>query len=58
MLGDLVNVIARHMREQAGHYMRDIKAPAMKLLGLYSLQVRYTEALWATFDLLLDLWQI
>ncbi len=56
MLGDLVNVVARHMREQAGHYMRDIKAPAMKLLGLYALQVRYTQALWATLDLLLDLW--
>ncbi|XP_067233316.1 mitochondrial potassium channel ATP-binding subunit isoform X2 [Chanodichthys erythropterus] len=38
MLGDLVNVIARHMREQAGHYVRDIQAPAMKLLGLYGLQ--------------------
>lgn len=40
MLGDLVNVVARHMREQAGHYVRDIQAPAMKLLGLYGLQVR------------------
>lgn len=38
MLGDLVNVVARHMREQAGHYMRDIQAPAVKLLGLYALQ--------------------
>uniref|UniRef100_A0A672LNP1 ATP-binding cassette, sub-family B (MDR/TAP), member 8 n=1 Tax=Sinocyclocheilus grahami TaxID=75366 RepID=A0A672LNP1_SINGR len=38
MLGDLVNVVTRHMREQAGHYMRDIKAPAMKLLGLCGLQ--------------------
>ncbi|XP_051738507.1 mitochondrial potassium channel ATP-binding subunit [Ctenopharyngodon idella] len=38
MLGDLVNVVARHMREQAGHYVRDIQAPAMKLLGLYGLQ--------------------
>ncbi|XP_059391183.1 mitochondrial potassium channel ATP-binding subunit [Carassius carassius] len=38
MLGDLVNVVARHMREQAGHYIRDIKAPAVKLLGLYGLQ--------------------
>ncbi|KAI2648839.1 Mitochondrial potassium channel ATP-binding subunit [Labeo rohita] len=38
MLGDLVNVVARHMREQAGQYIRDIKAPAMKLLGLYALQ--------------------
>ncbi|XP_057178165.1 mitochondrial potassium channel ATP-binding subunit isoform X2 [Triplophysa rosa] len=38
MLGDLVNVVARHMREQAGHYMRDIRTPAVKLLGLYALQ--------------------
>lgn len=38
LLGDLVNVVARHMREQAGHYVRDIQAPAMKLLGLYGLQ--------------------
>nr|XP_055038737.1 mitochondrial potassium channel ATP-binding subunit isoform X1 [Misgurnus anguillicaudatus] len=38
ILGDLVNVVARHMREQAGQYMRDIRAPAMKLLGLYALQ--------------------
>lgn len=38
MLGDLVNVVARYMREQAGHYMRDIRAPAVKLLGLYALQ--------------------
>lgn len=41
MLGELVNVVARHMREQAGDYVRDIKAPALKLLGLYGLQVRY-----------------
>uniref|UniRef100_A0A8C2KT39 Mitochondrial potassium channel ATP-binding subunit n=1 Tax=Cyprinus carpio TaxID=7962 RepID=A0A8C2KT39_CYPCA len=38
MLGELVNVVARHMREQAGDYVRDIKAPALKLLGLYGLQ--------------------
>ncbi|CAM4723644.1 unnamed protein product [Leuciscus chuanchicus] len=38
ILGDLVNVVARHMREQTGHYVRDIQAPAMKLLGLYGLQ--------------------
>ncbi|XP_051543485.1 mitochondrial potassium channel ATP-binding subunit [Myxocyprinus asiaticus] len=38
MLGDLVNVVARHMREQAGHYMKDIRAPAIKLIGLYGLQ--------------------
>lgn len=39
MLGDLVNVVARYMREQAGHYLRDIRAPAVKLLGLYAIQV-------------------
>ncbi|KAI4875035.1 hypothetical protein NFI96_013000 [Prochilodus magdalenae] len=38
MLGDLVNVVAQHMREHAGNYMRDIQAPALKLLGLYGLQ--------------------
>ena len=40
MLGELVNVVAQHMREHAGNYMRDIQAPALKLLGLYGLQVR------------------
>ncbi|KAL7886855.1 hypothetical protein AOLI_G00045760 [Acnodon oligacanthus] len=38
MLGKLVNVVAQHMREHAGNYMRDIRAPALKLLGLYGLQ--------------------
>uniref|UniRef100_A0A8B9HHM1 Mitochondrial potassium channel ATP-binding subunit n=1 Tax=Astyanax mexicanus TaxID=7994 RepID=A0A8B9HHM1_ASTMX len=38
MLGDLVNVVAQHLREHAGNYMRDIRAPALKLLGLYGLQ--------------------
>ncbi|XP_062848783.1 mitochondrial potassium channel ATP-binding subunit isoform X1 [Trichomycterus rosablanca] len=38
MLGDLVNVVAQYMREQAGNYMRDIQAPALKLLSLYGLQ--------------------
>ncbi|XP_076827267.1 mitochondrial potassium channel ATP-binding subunit [Brachyhypopomus gauderio] len=38
MLGDLVNVVAQHLREHAGNYMRDIQAPALKLLGLYGLQ--------------------
>ncbi|TSL82564.1 ATP-binding cassette sub-family B member 8, mitochondrial [Bagarius yarrelli] len=38
MLGDLVNVVARYMREHVGNYMRDIRAPALKLLGLYGLQ--------------------
>lgn len=40
MLGNLVNVIAQYMREHVGNYMRDIRAPALKLLGLYGLQVR------------------
>uniref|UniRef100_A0AAR2K887 Mitochondrial potassium channel ATP-binding subunit n=1 Tax=Pygocentrus nattereri TaxID=42514 RepID=A0AAR2K887_PYGNA len=38
MLGELVNVVAQHLREHAGNYMRDIRAPAFKLLGLYCLQ--------------------
>ncbi|XP_027027415.2 mitochondrial potassium channel ATP-binding subunit isoform X2 [Tachysurus fulvidraco] len=38
MLGDLVNVVAQYMREHVGNYMRDIRAPAFKLLGLYGLQ--------------------
>ncbi|KAG7335528.1 hypothetical protein KOW79_000221 [Hemibagrus wyckioides] len=38
MLGDLVNVVAQYMREHVGNYMRDIRAPALKLLGLYGLQ--------------------
>lgn len=41
MLGDLVNVVARYAREHVGNYMRDIRAPAFKLLGLYGLQVRF-----------------
>lgn len=38
MLGDLVNVVARYMREHTGNYVRDIRGPACKLLGLYCLQ--------------------
>ncbi|XP_026876115.2 mitochondrial potassium channel ATP-binding subunit isoform X1 [Electrophorus electricus] len=38
MLGDLVNVVAQHLREHAGNYMRDIQEPALKLLCLYGLQ--------------------
>lgn len=38
MLGDLVNVVARYLREQAGNYAQEIRAPALKLLGLYGLQ--------------------
>ncbi|XP_048100085.1 mitochondrial potassium channel ATP-binding subunit [Alosa alosa] len=38
MLGGLVNVVARHMREHAGNYIRDIRGPAFKLLALYCLQ--------------------
>ncbi|XP_030623350.1 mitochondrial potassium channel ATP-binding subunit [Chanos chanos] len=38
MLGDLVNVVACHMREHARNYMRNIRGPALKLLGLYGLQ--------------------
>lgn len=38
MLGDLVNVVARHMREHAGNYIRDMRGPAFKLLALYCAQ--------------------
>lgn len=39
MLGDLVNVVARYLRENTGSYINEIKGPAMKLLGLYGIQV-------------------
>lgn len=38
MLGELVNVVARYLREQGGNYVNEIRAPALKLLGLYGLQ--------------------
>ncbi|XP_036374968.1 mitochondrial potassium channel ATP-binding subunit [Megalops cyprinoides] len=38
MLGDLVNVVARYMREHSGSYLREVRGPAFKLLGLYGLQ--------------------
>ncbi|KAJ8337440.1 hypothetical protein SKAU_G00386600 [Synaphobranchus kaupii] len=38
MLGELVNVVAHHMREHAGNYISEIRGPAVKLLGLYGLQ--------------------
>ncbi|CAL1579470.1 unnamed protein product [Knipowitschia caucasica] len=38
MLGELVNVVARYLREQAGNYVQEIRVPALKLLGLYGLQ--------------------
>ncbi|XP_032420740.1 mitochondrial potassium channel ATP-binding subunit [Xiphophorus hellerii] len=38
MLGDLVNVVARYLREHSGTYVNEIKGPAMKLLGLYAIQ--------------------
>uniref|UniRef100_A0A8C7KVQ9 Mitochondrial potassium channel ATP-binding subunit n=1 Tax=Oncorhynchus kisutch TaxID=8019 RepID=A0A8C7KVQ9_ONCKI len=38
MLGDLVNIVARYMREHTGNYMREMRGPALKLLGLYGLQ--------------------
>lgn len=39
MLGDLVNVVARYLREQTRNYVQEIRGPALKLLGLYGLQV-------------------
>ncbi|XP_061879488.1 mitochondrial potassium channel ATP-binding subunit isoform X1 [Entelurus aequoreus] len=38
MLGDLVNVVARYLREQTGNYVREIQGPAFKLMGLYGIQ--------------------
>ncbi|XP_012731793.2 mitochondrial potassium channel ATP-binding subunit [Fundulus heteroclitus] len=38
MLGDLVNVVARYLREHSGNYVNEVKGPAMKLLGLYGIQ--------------------
>lgn len=39
MLGDLVNIVARYLREHTGNYAYEIRGPAMKLLGLYGIQV-------------------
>lgn len=39
MLGDLVNVVARYLREHTQNYVQEIRGPALKLLGLYGLQV-------------------
>uniref|UniRef100_A0A3Q2YJS8 ATP-binding cassette sub-family B member 8, mitochondrial-like n=1 Tax=Hippocampus comes TaxID=109280 RepID=A0A3Q2YJS8_HIPCM len=38
MLGELVNVVARYLREHTGNYIREIRGPAFKLLGLYGIQ--------------------
>ncbi|XP_054625037.1 mitochondrial potassium channel ATP-binding subunit [Dunckerocampus dactyliophorus] len=38
MLGDLVNVVARYLKEHTGNYVREIRGPAFKLLGLYGIQ--------------------
>uniref|UniRef100_A0A3B3RP73 Mitochondrial potassium channel ATP-binding subunit n=1 Tax=Paramormyrops kingsleyae TaxID=1676925 RepID=A0A3B3RP73_9TELE len=38
MLGDLVNVVARYMRENPGNYLREMREPALKLLAYYGLQ--------------------
>ncbi|KAM9323332.1 mitochondrial potassium channel ATP-binding subunit isoform 2-T2 [Pholidichthys leucotaenia] len=38
MLGDLVNVVARYLRENTGDYVSEIRGPALKLLGLYGIQ--------------------
>uniref|UniRef100_A0A3B3CVL9 ABC transmembrane type-1 domain-containing protein n=1 Tax=Oryzias melastigma TaxID=30732 RepID=A0A3B3CVL9_ORYME len=38
MLGDLVNVVARFLRDNTGTYVGEMTAPALKLLGLYGIQ--------------------
>lgn len=42
MLGDLVNVVARYLREHTGNYVSEVRGPALKLLGLYGIQVSQT----------------
>lgn len=43
MLGDLVNVVARYLRDHARNYVQEIRGPALKLLALYGLQVSAKE---------------
>ncbi|XP_058490076.1 mitochondrial potassium channel ATP-binding subunit [Solea solea] len=38
MLGDLVNVVARYLREHTGTFVHEIQGPALKLLALYGAQ--------------------
>ncbi|XP_076001272.1 mitochondrial potassium channel ATP-binding subunit [Genypterus blacodes] len=38
MLGDLVNVVARYLREHTGNYISEIRGPALKLLSMYGIQ--------------------
>uniref|UniRef100_A0A8C4YY90 Mitochondrial potassium channel ATP-binding subunit n=1 Tax=Gadus morhua TaxID=8049 RepID=A0A8C4YY90_GADMO len=38
ILGELVNIVARYMREHTGNYIQEIRGPALKLLGLYGIQ--------------------
>ena len=42
ILGELVNIVARYMREHTGNYLQEIRGPALKLLGLYGIQVSCT----------------
>lgn len=41
LLGDLVNVVAQYLREHTPSYVHEIRGPALKLLGLYGLQVSF-----------------
>uniref|UniRef100_A0A3P9HIC6 Mitochondrial potassium channel ATP-binding subunit n=1 Tax=Oryzias latipes TaxID=8090 RepID=A0A3P9HIC6_ORYLA len=38
MLGHLVNVVARHLRDNTGNYIGEMRGPALKLLGMYGIQ--------------------
>ncbi|CAN9503487.1 unnamed protein product [Ophioblennius macclurei] len=38
MLGNLVDVVARYLREHAGNYAQEIRGPTIKLLVLYGVQ--------------------
>lgn len=51
ILGQLVNIVARYMREHAGNYVHEIRGPAVKLLGLYGIQVScIVYSLYLTFN--------
>ncbi|XP_061588477.1 mitochondrial potassium channel ATP-binding subunit [Cololabis saira] len=38
MLGDLVNIVARYLRDHTGNYLSEITGPGLKLLGFYAIQ--------------------
>jgi ATP-binding cassette subfamily B (MDR/TAP) protein 8 len=39
LLGELVNIVSNFTHDEAGNFIEEIKKPALKLVGYYSLQV-------------------